>query len=172
MKRAPGRSLRAQRNLAERVRLERERLGWTQESTAAHLAEVGCPIQTTAISKVEKGSREVTVDELVAFSRVYDVPIDNLLLGPAGAPDARFTALLTAYEKAMTEAALAAAAADHAARALWDFARGSGEAYHRRLEQLEDEGLLDNPYDDEAPASTDDVLPWERPEFTDATEED
>jgi len=176
-RRTPGRSLRSERNLAERIRMERERLGWTMESTAAHLAEVGCPIQKTAIHKIERAGRQVTVDELVAFSQVFDVPIDNLLLGPAGAPDARFTALLTAYEKAMTEAVRAAAAADAAARDLWDAARDAeGDAYFRRLERLEADGLLHNPYDAEAleaarPYNDALVPPWERPGFTEAEEE-
>jgi transcriptional regulator with XRE-family HTH domain len=49
---------------------------------AARLATAGYAIQHTAIFKIEKGKppRRVTVDELVGFSKVLDVPVDELLL--------------------------------------------------------------------------------------------
>lgn len=83
----PPREINAEDSLAERVRVERERRRWTPERLARALGEVGCPIQTSAIYRIEKGSprRRITVNELVAFSRVFGIPPADLL--DAGAPE-------------------------------------------------------------------------------------
>jgi transcriptional regulator with XRE-family HTH domain len=80
----PPRSLQSEENLAHRVVYERERRGWTYEGTAKRLTVAGCPIQGSAIYKIEKGNprRRISVDELVAFAKVFDVDTSDLLIPP------------------------------------------------------------------------------------------
>jgi len=78
----PTRALHAEENLARRIAHEREQRGWTYEGLATRLTEAGCPIQGSAIYKIEKGAprRRISVDELVALSKVFDVDIADLLI--------------------------------------------------------------------------------------------
>lgn len=72
----------SEHELRRRVAYERERRGWSTAGLAARLTQVaGCPIQQSAIWKIENGDppRRVTVDELVAFARVFDVTVEELL---------------------------------------------------------------------------------------------
>src|SRR5215211_5310614 len=67
-----------------RVRAEREARAWSQERLCKELAEVGCPIHQSAISKIEGAShgRMITLDELIGFSKVFGIPVAELLLPP------------------------------------------------------------------------------------------
>jgi hypothetical protein len=46
------------------------------------MVDVGCPMNQTSISKIEKtrGRRSITVDELIAFAKVFDLPVGELVL--------------------------------------------------------------------------------------------
>lgn len=78
----PLRALQSEDNLARRVAYERERRGWSYEGTAKRLTDAGCPIQSSAIFKIEKGEprRRITVDELVGFARVFELDVEDLLI--------------------------------------------------------------------------------------------
>lgn len=78
----PPRSLQGEDNLAQRIAYEREQRGWTYEGLAKRLTDVGCPIQGSAIYKIEKGTprRRISVDELVAFAKVFDADTSDLLI--------------------------------------------------------------------------------------------
>ena len=95
------RTVLAEENLARRVAFEREARGWTYEGTAKRMTNIGCPIQPTAIYKIEKGEprRRISVDELVAFAKVFDFEVQEMLM-PVGAVlnDAAKTYLEGAYE--------------------------------------------------------------------------
>ena len=67
--------------LASRIATERAARGWSYERIAQEMTAVGCPIQGSAIFKVEKGAprRRVSVDELVALSRVWAIPVGRLV---------------------------------------------------------------------------------------------
>jgi transcriptional regulator with XRE-family HTH domain len=93
----PGRSLRSEQNLARRISLERTRRGWTLETTARRLADVGCPLHSSAVFKIERGQRRIGVDELVAFSKILDISVDELLSPVELVLDARATELVTAW---------------------------------------------------------------------------
>lgn len=75
------RTIEGESNLAERVAQEREAAGLSYEKLAEKMTEAGCAIQGSALYKIEKGNprRRVTVDELLAFSEVFDIPVDDLL---------------------------------------------------------------------------------------------
>lgn len=78
----PPRSLQSEENLARRIAHERDLRGWTYEGMAKRLTDVGCPIQGSAIYKIEKGNprRRISVDELVALAEVFDVDTADLLI--------------------------------------------------------------------------------------------
>jgi transcriptional regulator with XRE-family HTH domain len=75
------RSIASEANLARRISFERESREWSYERLAQEMTAAGCPIQGSAIYKIEKGSppRRVTVDELVAVAAVLDRDINDLL---------------------------------------------------------------------------------------------
>ena len=78
----------SERELARRLTEERQARGWSQERLAREVTAVGVPLPQSAISKIEKpapgGRRAITVQEAVAFSIVFDMPLLELLL-PANA---------------------------------------------------------------------------------------
>ncbi len=76
------RTVAAEDNLARRIAFEREARGWTYDGTAKRMTNLGCPIQSTAIYKIEKGEprRRISVDELVAFARVFELDVEELLI--------------------------------------------------------------------------------------------
>ena len=75
------RTLLEEDQLADRVAYERERRGWTYEGLALRMTQIGCPINQSALYKVEKASprRRITVAELVALARVFGVGVEELL---------------------------------------------------------------------------------------------
>jgi transcriptional regulator with XRE-family HTH domain len=73
-------------HLALRVTTERNRLGLSQEKLAEAMVAAGCPVPQSAISKIENpgrgGRRAISVEEAIAFAKVFDVPLGELLLPP------------------------------------------------------------------------------------------
>jgi transcriptional regulator with XRE-family HTH domain len=69
-------------HLARRLRTEREKRGWSQERLAREMTKAGCPVPQSAVSKIEKsaGRRAISVDEGIALSKVFELPLDELLL--------------------------------------------------------------------------------------------
>lgn len=75
------RTIGAEDALAQRIAVERTARGWSYQDLADAMTEAGCPIQASAIYKVEKGSprRRVTVNELAALSDAWAIPMDRLV---------------------------------------------------------------------------------------------
>lgn len=74
-------------HLARRMTEERTRRGWSQAELARQLEAKGyAKLGQPAISAIEKpkGRRAITVDDAIALSRVFDMPLAELLL-PEGA---------------------------------------------------------------------------------------
>lgn len=82
--RNPGRTLQSEDNLARRISYERQRRGWTYEGLARRMTDAGCAMNQTSAYKTEKGNprRRILVEELVAFSAVFGIPVTELLLPP------------------------------------------------------------------------------------------
>ena len=74
----------AEEHLAERIATERQARGWTLEGLAERMSKADCAMSGSAVYKIEQGTprRRITVDELVAFSRVFGVPVSDLLTDP------------------------------------------------------------------------------------------
>jgi transcriptional regulator with XRE-family HTH domain len=79
-KRGPGHFV-GEANVADHVRLEREMRGWSTAELARQVTAAGCPLSQSAVWRIESGDppRKISVDELVAFAKVFDKPIDQLL---------------------------------------------------------------------------------------------
>lgn len=77
----PRRSIGTEQALSRRLQWERERRGWSYDGLASRMTNVGCPIQPSALYKIEKGDppRRITVDELVALAQVMEHSVPDLL---------------------------------------------------------------------------------------------
>jgi transcriptional regulator with XRE-family HTH domain len=75
-------------HLAQRIVKERQQRGWSQERLAKEMTRVGRPTSQSSISKIERPvdgrRRDITADEAIALSRVFRIPLGELLL-PAAA---------------------------------------------------------------------------------------
>ncbi|MFC6286816.1 helix-turn-helix domain-containing protein [Nocardioides sp. GCM10027113] len=82
--------------LARRIAYEREARGWTYENLAAHMSRAGCPINPSALYKIEKNDppRRITVDEFFALSRVFGVSLTSLARPPEEVASKEFERLL------------------------------------------------------------------------------
>jgi len=68
-----------QENLSRRLAQLRARKKWTAGDVQRELAKVGCDVPRNAALRIEQGTRQVTVDELVAFSKVYGKTVEDLM---------------------------------------------------------------------------------------------
>lgn len=82
--------------LGQRIQTERKARGWSQARLSAEMAKVGNPLHQSAISKIEpldeekRGGRprgggvkrSVTIGEAIGFSKVFGIPLGELLLPP------------------------------------------------------------------------------------------
>lgn len=129
------RSVFAERNLAQRVQIEREQRSWTYEGLAARMKARGCTIAPSALYKIEKGDppRRITVDELVALSQVFEMPMTQLVADPKLLLPGRAADLMEKITLNLITADVAREAADAA------------EAEADRLESELDEFLADHP---------------------------
>ncbi len=121
----PPRTLHSETNLARRIAHERERRGWTYEGTAKRLTDAGCPIQPSAIYKIEKGAtpRRISVDELVALAEVFGIPVEKLLLPVEVVESAALLDLLVEWEVTRRAADSAREAAETALEAVRRYAQ-------------------------------------------------
>lgn len=67
------------RRAAAAIRANRLRLGWTTDRLASEANMLGCPIRQNAITKIEGGSRRITVDELAMFAAALGIEPVQLL---------------------------------------------------------------------------------------------
>ena len=68
------------RNIAgKRIKIMREKYGWSQSILAAKLQLENIILEQKAISKIELGSRIITDYELAAMAKILNVTVDWLL---------------------------------------------------------------------------------------------
>lgn len=72
---------------------------------AKRMSDLGCAIQHTAIYKMVKADppRRVTVDELVAFARVFDLGVEELLLPVEAVTNRHVKAAFAEWANAVSE---------------------------------------------------------------------
>lgn len=68
--------------VAARVAWERRRRKWSGRTLAERMTEVGCPMDQSAISKLEGGKRGISVEELVGFALVFQTSAERMLSSP------------------------------------------------------------------------------------------
>lgn len=66
--------------IGHNVRLARIEAGLKLAEVAIRLAAVGAELPVNTLSKIERGSRNVTVDEIVSLARVLEVPPVQLMI--------------------------------------------------------------------------------------------
>src|SRR4051794_21059169 len=75
----------SERSLASRIAHERGRRNLTYEALSRQMGQVGCKIDKSSLQKIEVADaatgkfRRVTVNELIGFSNVFDLSLDELL---------------------------------------------------------------------------------------------
>lgn len=117
------RSIFSEASLATRIAHEREQRGWSPQGLAVRMEKAGCPIQVSAIYKIEKGDppRRITVAELVGFAQVFGLPVENLLLPAEVAARNELVDLLVAWETSRVEANEAQEVAEAALTSVRDY---------------------------------------------------
>lgn len=124
------RSVQAEAHLARRILLEREGRGWTYDGLAERMTKSGCPVDPSAIYKIEKGKppRRIVVDELVAFAQVFGVPVEDLLLPPELAAQKQLTELVIDWTAAGYEIDTATTKQNETWAAIQDYVAAHPEA--------------------------------------------
>lgn len=80
---------------ARRLREAREARRWRQQDLADAMSKLGMPIDRTTLAKIEKGQREVRLDELVALAAALDIAPLHLFLPIEGDEPVRLAPKLT-----------------------------------------------------------------------------
>jgi len=132
----PPRSIAGESALARRVAHERESRGMTYEGLAFRMTKVGCPIQASALYKIEKADppRRITVDELVGFAQVFGTSVEQLLLPPEVAASQELAELVIAWSTASDKAGAARRDEDDA----WEQLKGFVEQHPAVATSLEE----------------------------------
>lgn len=74
-----------ERHAANNIETLRNDLKLSYGELAKRMGQVGCPMDKSSLQKIEKGSprRKISVNELVAFAEVFNVPVTSLIGGTA-----------------------------------------------------------------------------------------
>lgn len=89
----------SENHVAERVKMEREVRGWSTAKLAEAMAEVGHPVNQSAIWRIESGKprRRVNFDEALGFCKVFDISVDDLYSPPGHIANAHIRGLVGKY---------------------------------------------------------------------------
>ncbi|MFE2017558.1 helix-turn-helix domain-containing protein [Streptomyces sp. NPDC059499] len=88
--------------MAAHVAVEREARGWSTAELARRVTDAGCPLSQSAVWRIESGEprRKISVDELIAFGKVFERSIEELLKPVIeGYPKELFEAYLSQWLK-------------------------------------------------------------------------
>ena len=74
------RTIGAESAVAERMRKARESFGWSYGRMAAEMTEQGCPINASALWKIDNVTppRRITVDEMAAFEAAVSAHVARI----------------------------------------------------------------------------------------------
>jgi len=98
-------SLYSEGNAAARVGLEREVRGWSTTELAARMTKAGVPMNQTAVWRIENATprRKITLDEALGFSRVFELPLEELMSPPLAGLDLEARRLVQEAVEAFAE---------------------------------------------------------------------
>lgn len=144
----------AEDHLARRIAAERDARGWTNDGLAKRMTDAGCAMTGSAVFKIEKGEprRRIVVDELVAFSKVFGVPVGELLLSSEMVSSKALADLVLAWDEKRVAATVASQDADEAWERLREYAQTHPEAAGTLGKAVE--AWAEYYYDDEAERET------------------
>ncbi|MFC1417791.1 helix-turn-helix domain-containing protein [Streptacidiphilus cavernicola] len=71
-------------NVAARVLLERQARGWSTTELAQRMTAAGVPLNQSAVWRIESGTprRKISLDEALGFSKVFELPLEDLMAPP------------------------------------------------------------------------------------------
>jgi transcriptional regulator with XRE-family HTH domain len=129
----------AEETLARRIQHERERRGWSFERLASAMNEAGVRIGGSALWKIEnqRPRRTISLDEAMAFSKVFEMPLEQLLVPPELAADQELFRLVDQYGAQHVSAATAKADCANTARQIEWLLHDHPESVNRLIEFLE-----------------------------------
>ncbi|ASY34035.1 MULTISPECIES: helix-turn-helix domain-containing protein [Streptomyces] len=73
--------LSGEENAAVRVKLEREKRGWSTTTVSDLLNEAGFDMNPSAVWRIENRKRRINLDEAIGFAEIFGVPLTNFV-GP------------------------------------------------------------------------------------------
>ncbi|MFF2657672.1 helix-turn-helix domain-containing protein [Kitasatospora sp. NPDC058032] len=94
---APATPALSEEHAAERVRLEREYLGWSTGELAKRMTTAGYPINQSSVWRIESGEprRRINLDEAIGFAKVFGLPLEEFLGPPESSSNKHITQLTT-----------------------------------------------------------------------------
>jgi hypothetical protein len=98
------------------------------------MTQAGCPLQASAVYKTEKTGRRIVVQELIGYSKVFGIAIEDLLLAPEVAARKALRAKVRELERARQAAELAAQKAEALAAELTEAATNLQDAELRQID--------------------------------------
>jgi transcriptional regulator with XRE-family HTH domain len=86
--------------VGSKLREAREAIEWSQRRLAEELEQWGLKLDPSAVTRIERGSREVKLREAVAFAEALGIPIQELATPPTRNPRAALESYLgSAWER-------------------------------------------------------------------------
>ncbi|MBM7519177.1 helix-turn-helix domain-containing protein [Nocardioides nitrophenolicus] len=100
-RKTPNRTVGANENLARRIEMERKSRGWSIEGLANRMTAAGCPMNGSAIYRIEDPEirRKVDADELVTMATLFEMSVADLLTPPEAAHDSEVRKLFRRWQK-------------------------------------------------------------------------
>ncbi|MFI5529237.1 helix-turn-helix domain-containing protein [Kitasatospora sp. NPDC051853] len=99
---SPAAPVLSEEHAAERVRLEREYLGWSTGELAKRMTAAGYPMNQSSVWRIESGEprRRINLDEAIGFAKVFGLTLEEFL-GPPESSSKRHMADMTNAVAAM-----------------------------------------------------------------------
>lgn len=110
--------LSGEENAAVRIKLERDKRGWSTTTLSERLNEAGFDMNPSAVWRIENRKRRLNLDEAIGFAEVFGVDLRNLIGPPRLAAKARAMELIDVVVGAHQETQRANAAFTRARDAL------------------------------------------------------
>ncbi|MBV9024401.1 MAG: helix-turn-helix transcriptional regulator [Streptomycetaceae bacterium] len=110
--------LSGEENAAVRIKLERDKRGWSTTTLSDRLNEAGFEMNPSAVWRIENRKRRINLDEAIGFAEVFGIDLRNLIGPPQLAAKARAMELIDDVVAAHQETQRANAAFTRARDAL------------------------------------------------------
>lgn len=75
--------LSGEENAAVRIKLEREKRGWSTTALSDLLNEAGFDMNPSAVWRIENRKRRINLDEAIGFAEIFGVPLSNFVGPPS-----------------------------------------------------------------------------------------